>query len=149
MIQFIIIIMSPILSILLSLLGYVISVFDFAGLFCKAYFVVKTIQGFSIINFIIRLHVRVYKDISVFFFFLSLIIFTVFDGIYDLRLYITHPNFSRANQGKKQSINIKRDEINMIHIINDNTFNLHNRPLINDNKHLKVTLKSKLIGVSR
>ena len=42
--------------------------------------------------------------------------------------YKTHPNFRKANQEKvlvKQST-IKRDEINMMNIINDNTFNLHN-----------------------
>ena len=39
-----------------------------------------------------------------------------------------HPNFSRVNQEKilvKQSSNIKRNKINMMNIINDNTFNLH------------------------
>ena len=35
-----------------------------------------------------------------------------------------HPNFSRANQEKKQRTNIKHDEINIMNIINDNTFNL-------------------------
>ena len=34
-------------------------------------------------------------------------------------------------------------------IINDNTFNLHNSLLTNCNKYMKVTLKSKLIGVTR
>ena len=61
----------------------------------------------------------------------------------------THPNFSRANEEKKQSINIKHDEIDIMNIINDNTFNLHNSFLDNDNRNMKVTLKSKLIGVVR
>ena len=60
-----------------------------------------------------------------------------------------HPNFSRANQEKKQSTNIKRDEINILNIINDNTFNWHNSLLNNDNRNMKVTLKSKLIGIAR
>ena len=62
---------------------------------------------------------------------------------------MTHLNFSRANQEKilvKQSTNIKCDEINIMNIINDNTFNLHNSLLNNDNRYMKVTLKSKLIG---
>ena len=58
--------------------------------------------------------------------------------------YKTHPNFSKSR--KKQSINIKRDEINMMNII---TFNLHNSLLNNDNRYMKVTLKSKLIGIAR
>ena len=33
-----------------------------------------------------------------------------------------------------------------MNIINDNTFNLHNSLLNNDNKYMKVTLKPKLIG---
>ena len=33
-------------------------------------------------------------------------------------------------------------------IINDNTFNLHNSYLNNDNTYMKVTLKSKVIGVA-
>ena len=37
-----------------------------------------------------------------------------------------HPNFSTANQDKKKiSDNIKHDEINIINIIDGNTFNLH------------------------
>ena len=60
-----------------------------------------------------------------------------------------HSNFSKANQEKKQSINIKCDEINIMNIINDNTFNLHNSLLNNDNRLMKVTLKSKLIGIDR
>ena len=50
---------------------------------------------------------------------------------------------------KKQSTNIKHDEINIMNIINDNTFNLHDNHLDNDNRYMKVTLKSKLIGVAR
>ena len=66
--------------------------------------------------------------------------------------YKTHPNFSRANQEKllvKQSTNIKHDEINTMNITNDNTFNLHNSLLNNYNRYMKVTLKSKRIGVAR
>ena len=57
-----------------------------------------------------------------------------------------HLNFIRANQEKT---NIKRDEINILHFINDNTFNLHNSLLNNDSRYVNVTLKSKLIGVTR
>ena len=57
----------------------------------------------------------------------------------------TYDNFSRANQ-EKQSTNIKCDEINTRNIIYDNTFNLHNSLLNNDNRYMKVTLK--LIGVA-
>ena len=46
----------------------------------------------------------------------------------------------------KQSTNIKRDEINKMNIINDTTFNVHNSCLNYDNRYIKVTLKSKLIG---
>ena len=59
-----------------------------------------------------------------------------------------HPNFSRANQEKILCTNIKRDEINM-NITNDNTLNLHNNLLNNDNKYMKVTLKFNLIVVAR
>ena len=62
-------------------------------------------------------------------------------------MYKTHPNFSRANQEKKRT-NIKRDKINIMNIINDNTFNLHNRFLNNKNKYMKVILKFKLIRVA-
>ena len=50
-------------------------------------------------------------------------------GVWDARVYKTHPNFSRVNQEKnpKQSTNIERDEIDMMNIINDNVFNLYNR----------------------
>ena len=58
-------------------------------------------------------------------------------------------NFSKANQEKKQSTNIKRDLINIMNIIHDYTFNLHNSLLNDDNRNMKVTLKSKLIRVSR
>ena len=58
--------------------------------------------------------------------------------------YKTHPNISRANQGVK-STNIKNDEINIMSIINDNIFNLYNNHLNNDNRYMKVTLKSKLM----
>ena len=50
-----------------------------------------------------------------------------------LMTHKTHPNFSRANQ-EKQSTNVKHDEINIMNIINDNTFNLHNSLLNNDNR---------------
>ena len=36
-----------------------------------------------------------------------------------------------------------------MNVINDNTFNLHNKFLNNDNKYMKVILKFKLIGVGR
>ena len=50
---------------------------------------------------------------------------------------------------KKTGSNIKRDEINTMNIINDNTFNQYNSLLNNDNSYTKVTLKSKLIEVVR
>ena len=59
------------------------------------------------------------------------------------------PNFSRVNQEKKQSTNIKCDEINIMNIIKDNTFNLHNSLLNNDNRYMKVTLKSKVLGFAK
>ena len=43
---------------------------------------------------------------------------------------------------KKQSTNIKCDEINIKNINNDNTFNLYNSLLNNDNRYMKVTLMS-------
>ena len=49
----------------------------------------------------------------------------------------------------KQSTNIKRDEINIMNIIDDNSFNLHNNLLNNDNMYMKVTVKSKLTGIAR
>ena len=36
-----------------------------------------------------------------------------------------------------------------MNIINDNTFNLHNSLLDNDNRYMKVTQKSKQIGMSK
>ena len=68
-----------------------------------------------------------------------------------LTAYKTHPNFSRANQEKKkkQSTNIKLEEINIINIINDNAFNVHKSLLNNNIRYLKVTQKSKLMGVAR
>ena len=36
-----------------------------------------------------------------------------------------------------------------MNIINDNTFNLHNSLLNNNDRYMKVTLKSKVIGVAR
>ena len=55
----------------------------------------------------------------------------------------------QGNSRKNQSTNITPDKIDMMNIINDNTFNLHNSLLNNDNRYMKVTLKSKLIGVAR
>ena len=49
---------------------------------------------------------------------------------------------------KKQGTQIKHDEINIMNIINDKTFNQHYSVLNNDNWYMKVTLKSKLIGIS-
>ena len=62
------------------------------------------------------------------------------------------PNFSRENHEKnlvEQSIDIKRDEINTMNINNDNTFYQHNSLLYNDNRYMKVTLKSQLLGVAK
>ena len=67
-------------------------------------------------------------------------------------VYKTHSNFSREKKEKnfsKTSTNIKRDEINIMNIINDNTFNLHNSHFNNGNRYMKVTVKSKLIGVAK
>ena len=50
------------------------------------------------------------------------------------------PAISAGQIKKKQSTNIKRDEINIMNIINDNTLNLQISPL-NDNSYMKVTLK--------
>ena len=66
-------------------------------------------------------------------------------------MYKTQPNFCRANQEKilvKQSTYIKHDKINIINIIN-NTFNVHNSFLNNDNRYMKVTLKFKQIEFAR
>ena len=49
---------------------------------------------------------------------------------------------------KKRSTNIKQNKINIRKIINDNTYNLQNSLLNNDNRYMKVTLKSKLIEVA-
>ena len=48
----------------------------------------------------------------------------------------------------KKTTNIKHDGINIMNIINNNTFNLHNSLLNNDNRYIKVTPKCKLIGVA-
>ena len=45
----------------------------------------------------------------------------------------------------EQNTNINRDEVDINNIMYYNTFNLHN----NDNRYMKVTLKSKLIKVGR
>ena len=69
-----------------------------------------------------------------------------------LTVYKMHPNFSRANQEKilvKQSTNIKRDEINIMNIIDDNTLNRHNSLLDKDNRYTKITLRLKLTRVAR
>ena len=58
--------------------------------------------------------------------------------------YKTHTNFSRANQEKNKVL-----ILNVMNMINNNTFNLHNSLLNNDTRYMKVTLKSKLIGVAR
>ena len=47
-----------------------------------------------------------------------------------------------------QSTYIKRDEINIMNIINDKTFNQQNNPFNKDNRYMEVTLKSKLIRVA-
>ena len=63
-----------------------------------------------------------------------------------------HFNFSRVNKEKflvKQSTNIKHDEIYIMNIINDSTFYLHNLFLNNDNRYMKVNLKSELIIIVR
>ena len=44
---------------------------------------------------------------------------TVFDGVKDA------PQFQLGKSRKKQNTNIKRDEINIMNIINDNILNLH------------------------
>ena len=48
----------------------------------------------------------------------------------------------------KQCTYIKSDKINIMNIFNDDTFNLHNSLLNNDNRFMKVTLKSKLKGTT-
>ena len=49
----------------------------------------------------------------------------------------------------KRSTNIKRDEINMMNIIGDNSLNPHNSLLDNNKMCMKVTLESKRIRVAR
>ena len=82
-----------------------------------------------------------------------ILLITAFDGISDAWVYKTHTNFSRSNQEKNkvQILNVmKFIYINILmYIINDNTFSLNNYLLNNHNRYMKVTLKSKLIGVSR
>ena len=51
--------------------------------------------------------------------------------------------FQPAKSRKKQSTNIKRDEINIMNIINDNSFNLHNSLLNNDKRFMKVKANFK------
>ncbi len=63
-----------------------------------------------------------------------------------MALYKTHPNFDWSNQEK--NTNIENAEINTMNIINDNTFNLNNSLLNNDNSIIKVNLKSREIGVT-
>ena len=66
---------------------------------------------------------------------------------YKIHGCIRHTPIS-AEQIKKKKKTQSTDETNIMNIINDNTFNLHNSLLNNDNKYMKVTLKSKLIGVA-
>ena len=78
--------------------------------------------------------------------------FTVIDGILDSRANKTHTIFSRPNQVinvVKKTTNIKHNEINIMSIINDKTFNLQNSFLNNDCRYMKVTGKYKTIGVTR
>ena len=49
---------------------------------------------------------------------------------------------------KNKNNNIKYDKINIIDIINDNTFNLYYNLLNNNDWYIKVTLKSKLKRVA-
>ena len=50
---------------------------------------------------------------------------------------------SVGEPGKKLNTNIKRDGRNIMNIINDNTFNVHNSLLNNDNSYIKISLKFK------
>ena len=62
------------------------------------------------------------------------------------------PQFQPGKSRKvlvKRSIDIKHDEFNIMNIMNNNTFNLHKNLLNNDNRYMKVTVKSKLIGIAR
>ena len=56
-------------------------------------------------------------------------------------------NFSWGNQEK--STNIKRDDIDIINIVNDNNFDLHNSHLNKDYRYMKIILSSKLLGVAK
>ena len=61
------------------------------------------------------------------------------------------PISAGQNQEKnlaEQSVTIKRDEINVMNIINDNSFNMHNSIFNNGNRYIKVTIKSKLIRIA-
>ena len=69
-------------------------------------------------------------------------------------IYNTHHNFSKVNQEKiflvTQSTNIKRDEIKMMNIVNDNIFNLHNpiyQPLRSGRIWHKVNVLSGVLQV--
>ena len=61
---------------------------------------------------------------------------------YKMHRCIRHTPISAGQIKKKQRTNIKCDIMN---IINDNTFNLHNSLLYNNNGYIKVTLR----GVAR
>ena len=67
--------------------------------------------------------------------------------VYKTHVYITRTLIS-AGQIKKKTY-IKRDEINIKNIINDNIFNLRNILLNINNSYMKVTLNSKIIGAAR
>ena len=59
--------------------------------------------------------------------------------------YRTHGRIRRNPLCRKKSwkiekTNINRNEINIMNIINDNTFNQHKSLLNNDNRSIKVTL---------
>ena len=60
-----------------------------------------------------------------------------------------HPISARPIKKKivvEQSTKIEHDEIDIINIIIDKTYNLQNSVLNNGNKYMKVTLMFKLIG---
>ena len=72
--------------------------------------------------------------------------------VYKPHGFIRRTSISAEQIKKKhtpQSTNIIRDEINIMNITNDDTFDLHDSLLNNDNTYMKVTLKSELIGVAR
>ena len=82
----------------------------------------------------------------------------IYEKLPHFTAYKTHGCISRASisvgqikkkKKQKQSTNIKHDEINIMNIINDNTFNLHNSLLNNENSQMKISLKSELIGNPR